>query len=604
MRRLGVYGYNLPTKTARTVTAADFGIAGLIANCSRKYNHVFSFENTQDAETVLGPQIDSSTYGWDAITGFFSNLRGNDGTLYIFSYPGTGAVQATSTLEDQQSTPEDTLEFKAAYETYDEYGTSANRTGYTLASKEAYQSAITTLPVTGALTTITLESVAKFVVGDVLKLYTDSYTEYHYITAVNESAKTISWTDSDFAGTDTDVADWTASKMGLEIHVYRKDTTGVVTEVDKDIGNTYCTFNSNDADHYIESVFKSSSYLSASKLSTSVTPTAGLLFPEDVDTVTYLTGGVDGTDPTTADGWETLYEYFDTLPVRMIANVETSVTEYQSQLESYCNNRETKDNPVAIICGEYDLTTKAEVASAGQNFQRSDEVDSIYIHNWFAVSDPFADSSTAPYRAVPNCGHVMGWIVAGFADLGIHAIPAKITYPIKGVYDVYGYTADDDLNRTDLAESGVNVAQKISGYGICVRNLFTGSTAKEFRYANVVFMRNYIKVSGVDSLKESENTPNDIGHVREDRMAMLQFMNKLWLRGSNGNIKEGETFGQYENEDGTLSTKDDAFEVIGDASNNPVDSLEAGERNIDTYFSFPAPAGSIRVGVGVIYHVS
>jgi hypothetical protein len=118
-------------------------------------------------------------------------------------------------------------------------------------------------------------------------------------------------------------------------------------------------------------------------------------------------------------------------------------------------------------------------------------------------------------------------------------------------------------------------------------------------------MRNYIKISGVDSLQTSENTPNTIGRVREDRMAMLQFMHKLWKRGSTGNVKEGETFGQYEIDDGkgTVSTEADAYEVIADASNNPVGFLQAGNRDIDVYFSFPAPCGSLRIGVGVIYRV-
>lgn len=607
MRRLGVYGDNLPTKSEKSVTAADFGIAGLVAKCDRKYNKAFPFRNTQEAEQVLGGQTDAGAYGWDAINGFFANLRGQNGTLYVASYPGTGAVQASASLNDAQSpTPEATLSLKAAYQDEDEYGVSANRTGYKLTRGNAFTSAVVTLPTgTGATArVVTLESVIGFKVGDVLALTKTGYAEYHFVTAVDEAAKTVAWTDADYAGTEV-AADFTANMLALKINVYRKDTKGVVSEVDQGIGKTWVTFNANDANKYIENVFASSSWLKAVKLAVSGTPTAAQLYPADVTTVTYLANGTDGTAPGSVSAWNIVYALFNNLPVRVIANVETAVTEYQQALETYNQNRTTKDNPVAVICGEFDLSTKAEAIASGQLYQRSDEVDAVYAHNWIGVPDPFADSPTAPRRAIPNCGHLMGWMVAGFASLGIHQIPAQITFPLKGLYEVYGYTAPDDQDRTDLAEAGVNVIQSLSGSGYCVRNLFTPSTAPEFDTSNAVFMRNYIKVSGVDSLQSSENTPNSIGRVREDRMAMLQFMHRLWKRGSNGNTKEGEFFGQYELDDGkgTVSSESDAYEVIADASNNPVGFLQAGNRDIDAYFTCPKPAGSIKIGVGILYKV-
>ena len=606
MRRLGVYGDNLPTKSEKSVTAADFGIAGLVAKCDRKYNKAFPFRNTQEAQQVLGAQTNAGAYGWDAINGFFANLRGQDGTLYVASYPGTGAVVASASINDSQSSPLATLKLSAAYQTEDEYGVSANRTGYKITRGDAFISSVTTLPTgTGATArTMTLASVVGFSVGDVLHIFKTGFAEYHFITAVDEAAKTVTWTDTDYAGTGL-AADYTAGLLALKINVYRKDTSGVVSEVDQGIGKTWVTFNANNPNMYIVNVFASSSWMEATKLVPGTLPTADKIYPADVTTVTYLTGGTDGTQPATVADWNTVYALFNNIPVRMIANVETAVTDYQSALETYCQNRTTKDNPIAVICGAFALSTKSAVIASGQLYQRSDEVDAVYAHNWLGVSDPFADSPTAPRRAVPNCGHLMGWMVAGFASLGIHQIPAQITFPLKGVYQVYGYTAPDDLDRTDIASAGVNVIQSLSGSGYCVRNLFTPSTGVEFRYANVVFMRNYIKVSGVDSLQTSENTPNSIGRVREDRMAMLQFMHRLWKRGSTGNVKEGETFGQYELDDGkgTVSSESDAYEVIADASNNPVGFLQAGNRDIDVYFSFPAPAGSIKIGVGVLYRV-
>jgi len=597
LRRLGVYGANLPTKKERSVTAADFSIAGLYGKFERKYDVPFAVKDTNEALEIFGPQTDAGAYGWDAMNGFFANLAGTRGKLVVASYKGTGAVQASKTIQDIQTTAKDTLKLSAAYQGYNEYGTSANRTGFTLINGAAFTSAVSALPTTN-LKLLTLASVVGFKVGDILKLSKTGYAEYHFVTAVNESAKTVAWADTDYAGTGA-ATDFTAAVLAFQIKIYRKDIKGVVSEVDQGIGKKWLTFNSADPDRYVESVLAASIKIKATKLVPSPLPTADKALPADVATVTYLESGTDGTAPASVSDWNTVYALLDNQPVRLIANVETSNADYQAALESYCLNRE--DNPIAVLVGQFDISTKALCVAAGQAFQRSDEVDAVYVHNWVGVSDPFASSYAAPKRAVPNAGHLMGEWIASIATYGIHASPARRAITIKGASEVYGFQALDDEDRTELAEAGCNVLQAVSGLGVILRNLFTVSTASEFRYSNAVIQRNFIKVSCVESLQDSENSPNSIASVREDRMACLQFMNRLWAKGSTGNVKEGETFGQYEKDDGTTSTKDDAFEVIADASNNSVATLQAGNRNVDMWFMFPAPAGSIRVGVGLIY---
>jgi len=600
MRKLGVWGQNNPTKKERSVTQADFSIAGIYGKFERKYGKPFAVRDTNDALAIFGPQTDSGAYGWDAMNGFFANLAGVRGTLWVASFAGTGAVQANLSLSDQQASPLATLKLSAAYQGEDEYGVAANRTGFKLAGGAIFSSSVTTLP-TGTGDTarnMVLASVVGCKVGDVLQLSKTGYSEYHFITAVDEGAKKVTWTDTDYAGTGT-AADYTAAVMGFQIKTYRKDIKGVVSEVDTQLGKKWLTFNANDPDKYVDTVFAASSYLKATKLTPATPPAADKIFPADVTTVTYLASGTDGTAPASVSDWNTVYALMDNIPVRMLANVETSNASYQAALEVYCVNR--ADNPVAFLVGQFDMSTKALVIAAGQGFQRSDEVDAVFTHNWIGVSDPFSTSAAAPNRAVPNAGHLMGEWISSISTYGIHSSPARRVISIKGANEVFGYQALDDDDRTDLAEAGANVLQLVTGRGIVLRNLFTPSTAPEFKNATAVIQRNLYKVSIVDSLQDSENTPNDIGHVREDRMAVIQFMHRQWQYGSTGSVKEGETFGQYEKEDGTLSSESDAYEVIADASNNPVASLQAGERNVDLYFQSPTPAASIRIGVGLIY---
>ena len=597
MRRLGTYGENLATKKTASVTAADFSQAGMIAHCERKFNKAFTVTKTSDAAIIFGNQTDPSKYGWDAINGFFANLRGKEGSLSIVSPPGSGAVQASATVNNQETpTPAGILTIAAGYKEEPEYGIAGNRTGYTIESGAAFSTGVTTLPSGTALKTIVLQSVVGIRVGDVLVLSKTGYSESHFVATVDEGTKTVTWTDADYAGTGVE-ADFTASVLGLKIHTWRKSTKGVVTEVDVSLGKKWVTLNSADQERYISTVFKQSNYLIVTVLSPAAT-TADKTYPAAVSTVAFLASGADGTLPVSAANWTTVYGLWDNLPVRFLANPETATAANQAALETYCIGRE--DNPIAILNGAMDLDKEGAV-SAGQGFQRSDEVDGVYVHNWLKVSDPFATSVTAPYRQVPSVGHTMGAAIEAIQTLGIHAITARKTRALVGAMDVVGYQALDDYDRTDLAEAGVNVLQNIQGRGIVIRNWFTPSTAPEFRFGNVIAMRNYIKISGVDSLQDSENTPNDIAHVREDKSAMQLFMHRLWLYGSNKNIPEGETFGQYEKSDGTTSSEEEAYEIVADATNNPVASLQAGERNIDIWFMFPAPAGSIKVGVGVIY---
>lgn len=591
MRRLGVYGANLPTKKERSVEPADFSIAGLIGYFDRQYNKAFQLRSDIEGKAIFGDQTNKNAYGWDCLNGFFANLKGASGSIFVLSPVGANAVQANLALKDGAN--ETILTVKASYQGEDEYGTFANRTGIAVERGAYFETAISSF----SSKVFTVESCAGLHVGDIVCAHyvgdgtgSDTYTT---VVAISESAKTVEVADE---VTMTDIADYVLQGMGFKLKVYRKSLTGIVSQVDVTLGEIWCTLNADDPDHYVAQVFEQSSYVKV-QVNTTTTKVENKL--PITATLAYLSGGTTGTMPTDVISWKPYFNTFDTLPVRLLALCETANDQVQSALEQYCQNRD--DNPIAVLVAQYGLFTKQAMINTGNFFQRSDEVDALLVGNWLGVPNPFSTSPVAPDREIPCVGHVMGEWIYSIEQNGIHSSPARKNCILSGVNSVIGYTADKDEDRTDLADAGINVIQKMKGKGFILRNAFTPSTAKEFRYANAVIERNFIKVSCVDSLQDSENTPNTIANVREDRMAVLQFMNKLWRSGSNGSTKEGETFGQYEKEDGSLSTTEDAFEVIADASNNSVATLQAGERNIDIWFMFPAPAGSIKVGCGLIY---
>jgi phage tail sheath protein FI len=350
------------------------------------------------------------------------------------------------------------------------------------------------------------------------------------------------------------------------------------------------------ADYYIENVFATSKWIDITRgVTTPDTPNED--FPADVATVTYLTSGADGTAPTTAAHWSRNLTKLDTIPFRFICNPESSVEAIQKAMETYCHAREDKPKVIPVLPIDQ---TKAQLITIGNNWQRSDDVLCALCADWIKITDPFTSSTLAPKRSIPNCGHVMGTVIRTIETKGIHYIPQKDT-PLLGVEGLDNDNIEDisDNDRTDLANAGINVIQYVKGRGYVIRNFRTPSTSLEFKYFNAIVMREYIKISGVDSLQDSENQPNSFDRIKEDKDAMSQFLYSLWLRGSTGAVRTGETFGQSQNADGSLTKYTDHVEVIADINNNPQSRIDAGERNIDVYFTYPAPAESVYVKVGL-----
>jgi hypothetical protein len=603
LRRLGVYGENLPTKKSKTVAPSDFQIGGILGFFERKYDHVFSVKNPKDFAEIFGKQISSGWYGNDVVKGFFDNVAGVDATLYAQAHVGwTGsaidAVQASQIVNNTDGGGALLLTIKAAYQTYAEYGVSGNRTGITITNGTRWS---TTCMTTGAANTDTwiyCNSVSDLNIGDTLKIFlTDSgaATVYKIINGIDASTNKVSFTGSIHASKKATAGD-IIQVMGIRLRLWRKDLSGVVNEVEPELGAIYCSISSLVNNYYICNVFANSKWVTVTRAATSPA-TPDVDFPADVATATYPTNGADGTAPTTAAHWAHALTNFDNLPIRFLTNAETTDNAIQDAGEAYCYARQ--DSPIWLY-GVAKSQTLAQLQQIGYNFQLGREVDGVVVAQWLGVTDPFVTSLIAPDRQIPNMGHVMGAWIRSIGTKGVHYIPATKDINLFGINSVIGDQIVNDVDRTTLAQAGVNVIQQLPGFGIVIRNLFTPSTATEFMFSNGVVMRNYIKVSIVDSLQTSENMPNSINRIREDRMAALQFLYRLWNRGSTGNVPLGETFGQSQDAQGNPTNPEDHFEVVSDITNNPQAQINLGQRNIDIYFTYPTPAGSIKVGVGIL----
>lgn len=600
LRRQGIYGENLPTKKSKTVEPSDFLVGGLVGLFERKYDRSYVVRNTEEFREIFGDNIISTYYGWDAVQGFFDNAVGVDAKLYVKSHVGNDgssidAVVATDNAVDGSAG--NVLQLDSAYQGELDYGTSGNRTGYTITNGIRFSTAIATAG-TASDTFILVDSVADVKVGDIIKVVATGgggATVYKSVTSIDESLGRINFSGVFHTTANVEIDD-AVTIGGFQIKTYRKTLSGIENEVDIELGKIWCTTEAEVTDYYVENVFSTSKWLKITDLD----PATSLdqRFPIDVATVTYLTGGANGTSPTTTANWAFDLNALDDDPVRMICNPETTDESIQKAIETYCRGR--NDTP-KVIYNIAEDQTKAQLITIGNKFQRSDDVLGIIVANWLEKTDPFATSVLAPKRTVPNVGHVMGAWIRSIGTLGIHYVPAVPQIPLFGITGIVGDTFLDDFDRTDLVNAGINVIQSITGSGILIKSWVTPSTTTEFQFGNGILMREFIKISVIDSLSNTVNEPNNYARIQASRDAVVAFFNALWLRGSTGNVPEGETFGQTIDPETNISTnRSDHFQIQADFINNPQSAIENGERNIDSWFTYPAPAGSIKIGVGLM----
>lgn len=606
-RRLGVYGADLPTKKNLSVQAADFAVGGIIGDFERKFNRTFVVNNVQEVEQIFGKHISSSDYGWDAVNGFFDNLSGVSASLYIQSFIGYtgGAIDAVVASRDKADVGADADAYvvQPAYETELEYGTSGNRTATKFIQADRFATeAAGTCPATGQ-SYAELDSVAGIKVGDLILFKTNGGASpvYKIVTDVDESQNRVSWTGNfEVSGgsAETLAINDEVTIPGFYIEVYRKSTSGVVEQVETDLSRIICSSESAVTEFYVDNVWAASKFIKVTEGSAS---TLGDRLPvTDTDPV-YCTSGANGTAITTAAQVTPFLANFNEDPIRFLADPEHTDVDIQKALETYCTGRAASDfgQPLTLYNIVADRT-KAQLIVIGNGYQRSAAVLGMIPANWLEISDPFSTAVNAPPREVPNVGHIMGAYIRAIEIYGIHYVPSTELTPLLGASGVVGDQFKDDQDRTDLAEAGINVIQEIQGGGIRLRNSVTPSTTEEWYDTNGLLMRNFIRVSAINSLKPTENEPNNITRIQASGESVLLFLYDLWDRGSTGTVPEGETFGQTVDDAGEFTQKENHLEVVANGTNNSQTDINAGKRNIDVYFTKPGIAKSIRIGVGIV----
>jgi hypothetical protein len=599
LRNQTVYGQALPSIKSLVVQPANFLNGGIIGIFDRKFQHVFSCTTPAQAQDIFWNQSNPLVYGWDVLNGFFQNVAGVEATAYICSHVGyTGSavdgVSATASPVDGSAAP--AIKLNSGYQTYKDYSVAGNRIGYTITNGARFSTTCMTTGTKDDLFVI-CTSIAGVQVGDYMKFVATGgggATVYKIITGVDYSTGKVSFAAA-FHATANMASTDVCTVMGFRLRTWYKSPAGMVSEVDTDLGQVWCSMAPSVSQYYFVNIFAASKYLVVENLLAASAP--GLNYPADVSTVTYLASGADGTAPTTNLHWAADLQLFNNLPVRFLTNAETTVVATQTDGEAYCKGRSDQPKWIYNIASNQ---TKAQLITIGNGYQRANDVHGVIQEKWYQVSDPFSNSAFSNLRNVPCVGHVMGAWIQCIGTLGIHWIPATANTPIAGIQGVVGTQFTDSGDRTDLCEAGINTTIFVAGQGWVMQNFYTPSTDPVFCFANGLLMRSYMLVSLVAAEVITYNEPNSFVRIVNAADPIRQFYYLLWTKGSTGSVPEGETFGQGYNTDGTLTKFSQHVYVQADAINNPASSVQAGNRNLDSYFTFPSPAGSIKIGVGLM----
>jgi phage tail sheath protein FI len=171
---------------------------------------------------------------------------------------------------------------------------------------------------------------------------------------------------------------------------------------------------------------------------------------------------------------------------------------------------------------------------------------------WIEVMNPL----TRRPMMIPPSGHIAGLWCRVDSTRGVHKAPAnEVILGANGLAFQVTHAEQGGLNRV-----GINCVRSFSGRGIRVWGARTMSSDPEWRYINVRRLFNFVAESIMEGTQWSVFEPNDQRLWTSLRIAVSNFLTRVW--------RNGALFG---------ATPAEAFYVKCDAETNPPEVIEAGQ---------------------------
>ena len=581
---IGVQTQDLPTIGPNGVSPSEINTGGMLIYSDRGVDDVVPIYKADQIPEIFG-RYKASYYGHYAMQGFFENLQGNSGTLYVKRMVPNDAVTASTSVNNADTPAEATWKFWAGRLGKKDPGIWGNQLMTTVTASSRGASTIATTTV-ATDTWVEVVSTAPFQPYDWITVG-DSTPATVQIERIDESTNRLYFANADTVGS-IFAATQAVAIVDRTVKVYMKDSdTGNIEEVE-----VISDLSIDPASPYywvdiINDPYIGSKYIFAEQLTTTAAGTYEdfpVVVADDVANATQFTAGANGTALNTTSMAAQL-EYFDPFPVRWLTNTEAFSEAVWDDGEQYCRVR---GDTVWVGSPTANQTYDALVVWANKR-RRSRKMYAWNNHVWLRVSDPIGIGPN-PEKIVPNVGHLMGYAIWINTVRGIHKVPASRLQTPVGIRGLVGNLIDM-REITNLANVGLNSISDLGG-SYAVRSGRSPSKLKEWWFVNALIMSIYFKKSFEQSFVDLENEPNKAVLLQKIASGMTEFARDFYVSSSNGGGEGGFA-------DGTFT---DVVKVIADDTINPIQKVSAGELRANFYFKAPAPAERVLIGVGLLFN--
>ena len=272
-----------------------------------------------------------------------------------------------------------------------------------------------------------------------------------------------------------------------------------------------------------------------------------------------LSGGEDGVDDLVDNDFVTALNALDVLDDVTLVGIPAQTSNViNDALMAYCDNH----NLFPIL----DMPIGSTVKQAKEYRKSISAKGGCLVYPWGNVSDPLTNG----LRTVPACGHVMGVYSRTIEERGVHKAPAGTNAVVRGFVSTEIKLTKSDVDV--LNPVGVVCIMSRPNAGIVIWGARSLSTDSTMKYVSDVLINYNIKRSLYNGTQYAVFEPND---------------EKLW-----SNVK-GTCKGFLESLrlQGTLKgSKDEAYYVTVDSSNNTDATIAEGQLNIEIGYAPVKPA--------------
>ena len=407
-----------------------------------------------------------------------------------------------------------------------------------------------------------------------------------YVQRVTKgSAASSTRTFQDRAGSPTNTLTLTAANPGLWgnlVNVSIQDSPGATGYFDLVVysGGTTASYKvetftnlsmtATNARYAVKVINSQSAYLVAVDAGSSAT---GVTRNPSVVSNQALASGADGTVPAAAD-IATAVSSFDTILQSLILNAPgiTDATAVNTLL-SYALNR----NDVFLVIDPINDTVANQLTLAASYTQTS--FGAVYYPP-ITINDPTDTTPGTVIAAANPGGAIVGKYAATDKSRGVWKAPAGISVRLAGAVSVPSLT-NANLDDMNSAAAPVNAIRFISGSGIVVMGARTLQAGYASMYVPVRRSLIYLEKALVDVTNFAIFEPNDTVLYRRLTAIVGSFLNNFW--------RQGGLRG---------ATADQAFFVLCDTTNNTLQSVEAGQVNIQVGIALQRPAEFVVINIG------